>query len=127
MLKLLSITLSRSSTLLSGDGYSILPEVLERLLPLLARTDLAQLHREATDVICKILALLHTTAPGLLAALVQGTHTLFEGGAPLQGRRCVRGWRGGSRLAAVLLSWHGRSQVCLLLIQVPLLPLRRRV
>lgn len=83
MLKLLSITLSRSSTLLSGDGYSILPEVLERLLPLLARTDLAQLHREATDVICKILALLHTTAPGLLAALVQGTHTLFEGGAPL--------------------------------------------
>ncbi|KAI3426356.1 hypothetical protein D9Q98_008728 [Chlorella vulgaris] len=78
MLKLLAITLSRSSTLISGDGHSILPEVLERLLPLLTRADLARLHPEVTAITCRILSLLHTTAPPLLAALAQATTTLFE-------------------------------------------------
>ncbi len=79
MLKLLAITLSRSSTLLSGDNHNILPEVLERLLPLLAIPSLASLHSEAGAVICRILSLLHTASPGLLEALARGTATLFEG------------------------------------------------
>lgn len=96
MLKLLTITLSRSSTLLSagGDGSeggagggdggsaSLLPEVLERVLPLLARPQLAELHSEVGDIICRILSLLHATAPGLAAALERSTLTLFEGEAP---------------------------------------------
>ena len=80
MLKLLTITLSRSSTLLSGDNYNILPEVLERLLPLLARAELAALHAEVADVVCKILTLVHATAPSLLDAINHGAVMLFEGG-----------------------------------------------
>lgn len=79
MLKLLSITLSRSSTLLSGDNHNILPEVLERLLPLLAMPCLASLHGEAGAVVCRILSLLHATSPGLLQALSRGTAALLEG------------------------------------------------
>lgn len=79
MLKLLSITLSRSSTLLSGDNHNILPEVLERLLPLLAMPCLASLHGEAGAVVCRILSLLHATSPGLLQTLARGTAALLEG------------------------------------------------
>lgn len=81
MLKLLTITLTRSSSLLvDGDGgASLLPEVLERLLPLLTQPQLAELHREVADIICRILSLLDGTAPGLAAALARGTVTLFEG------------------------------------------------
>lgn len=86
MLKLLSITLSRSSTLLSGDNYHILPEVLERLLPLLAHSSLGPLHGEATAVVCRTLSLVHATSPPLLAALARGTQALVEGGwVPLEG------------------------------------------
>ncbi len=81
MLKLLTITLTRSSSLLvDGDGgASLLPEVLERLLPLLTRPKLADLHGEVADIACRILSLLARTAPGLAAALARGTLTLFEG------------------------------------------------
>lgn len=79
MLKLLSITLSRSSSLLAGGSYNILPEVLERLLPLLASTHLADLHAETAVVVCRILSRLYVTAPGLLAALARGTQALIEG------------------------------------------------
>ncbi|KAL4421833.1 hypothetical protein ABPG77_001622 [Micractinium sp. CCAP 211/92] len=80
MLKLLTITLTRSSSLLvDGDGgASLLPEVLERLLPLLTRPKLADLHGEVADIACRILSLLARTAPGLAAALARGTLTLFE-------------------------------------------------
>lgn len=80
MLKLLSIILARSSSLLSCDSYSMLPEVLERLLPLLACAPLAELHAEAGAVIARILALAAATAPPLAHALARGAQTLFEGG-----------------------------------------------
>lgn len=80
MLKLLSITLSRFSTLLAGDGgASLLPELLERVLPLLARPALRGLHAEVAAVLCRILSLLHVTAPSLAAALARGTLLLIEG------------------------------------------------
>ncbi|PSC70468.1 serine threonine-kinase ATR isoform X1 [Micractinium conductrix] len=79
MLKLLSITLSRFSTLLAGDGgASLLPELLERVLPLLARPALRGLHAEVAAVLCRILSLLHVTAPSLAAALARGTLLLIE-------------------------------------------------
>lgn len=92
MLKLLAITLSRSSTLLTGDNHNILPEVLERLLPLLAIPSLASLHGEAGAVICRILSLLHGTSPGLLESLARGTAALFEGAVQLVGALCLSGW-----------------------------------
>lgn len=96
MLKLLSITLSRSASLLAGEGYNILPEVLERLLPLLARPHLAPLHADATAVVCRILSRLAAAKPdALLAALARGTATLIEGGCWVGGAgRCRREWQG---------------------------------
>ena len=65
MLKLLAITLSHSSTMLSD---AVLPEVLERLLPLLARADLTgALHADVAATAARILALLHATATWWLA------------------------------------------------------------
>lgn len=97
MLKLLSITLTRGQQLLSGDGYSVLPDVLERLLPLLARPQLADLHAEAATIVARILSLMHATAPRALAALARATQALFEGAwgccrirsRGLPGERCV--------------------------------------
>ena len=90
MLKLLAIALSRSPALLSGDGHSALPVVLERLLPLLARADLAPLHPDVTNRVCQIFGLIHSTAPSLLPSLARGTVALFDGGQGMD--------RGGQRL-----------------------------
>jgi hypothetical protein len=103
MLKLLTITLSRSSTLLSGDNYNILPEVLERLLPLLARPELAGLHPEVAGIVCRILTLLHASSstPGLLASLARGALALFEG-------VCV----GGGRVDRTCCCWLSQPVRC---------------
>ena len=116
MLKLLTITLSRSSTLLSGDNYNILPEVLERLLPLLARPELADLHPEVAGIVCRILTLLHASSstPGLLASLARGALALFEGGNGVGG---TGGIRPGLLLTAWLPgSWLSQAVWCLQLV-----------
>lgn len=114
MLKLLSITLSRSSTLLSGDNYNILPEVLERLLPLLACADLAELHAEAGAVVCRILSLVHATAPALLGALARGTQTLVEGARSVAEAGMARGdsQGGGARHAWLSQAVGARGVSC---------------
>lgn len=86
---------SKAICLQSRNLLLLLFQVLERVIPMLSRTQLAEVQRELVETCTGILAILVTANPALFASFVKGFLQVLEGAAA--------GYRGGLRMYATVL------------------------
>lgn len=79
ILKLVNLALTRMPSMFGGENRGALSEVLERVLPMFCRPQLADISHELVAVSLRILTILSQVDTGLFQSVVKGFVELFEG------------------------------------------------
>ncbi len=80
ILRLVHHALTRMPSMFAGDNRTVLSEVLERVIPMLGRPQLAEVKTELIQTSTKILAILATVSPAQFCSIMRGFLEVFEGG-----------------------------------------------
>ena len=110
VLKLLNLVLTKVPNMLAGSNHAVLSEVLERLVPILGRTELADVQDELSEAIMRLVALLGSVDQALFAGMAGGCATLLQGALLLAAGYCV--W-----LLPLRLQGELRAKLCWCLTQ----------
>ncbi|GAB4817356.1 hypothetical protein N2152v2_004402 [Parachlorella kessleri] len=78
ILRLVHHALARMPSMFAGDNRGVLAEVLERIIPMLGRPQLADVRQELVQTCTKILQLLATVSSELFVSVAKGFWELFE-------------------------------------------------